>query len=327
VSFFIKRIVVLFISVLLIIWVVESPCVSSYIIAVKEETSYPVFQLENWKQPDERTLLYKKIQQEAVQKNIKPINARVDKVWKTIPGYNGRIVDINATFQKSLKQKDKKISWVYREITPDKNLDDLGANPIYRGNEQKKMVALMVNVAWGSEYLERILYIFKQENVKATFFLDGSWLAANSFLAKKIIQEGHEIGNHGYSHPLMTRITRDRIYQEIKKTQDLIHKILNVNSRYFAPPAGDFDQRVVDIALRLKMKTILWTLDTVDWKKSSLPKIMIKKVEKNSNPGTLILMHPTDRTVEALPQIIDSIKKKGMRLGTVSDVLSSKRVE
>jgi probable sporulation protein (polysaccharide deacetylase family) len=281
--------------------------------------------IANMKLSPEDQALLSKIKQEAQKKRVAPIDARVDRIWKAIPGLNGWEVDIEKTFAAS--KKSGKIKYVYRQVPPKVQLDQLGNYPIYRGNEQKKMVALMVNVAWGTEHLPKMLEIFQREHVKATFFLDGSWLKKHPDVAKKILQAGHEIGNHGYSHPLMSQVAPERVESEIAKTNQLIQEILGVKCKWFAPPAGDFNQRVIDIASQHQMNTVLWTTDTVDWRKSSTPSIMVQRVEKQVGPGHLVLMHPTDRTVEALPQIIALIKKKGLQLGTVGQVLSSERLE
>ena len=78
---------------------------------------------------------------------------------------------------------------------------DLDPQPIYRGNPEKPMVALLINVAWGNEYIPKILKTLNDHEAKATFFLDGSWGKKNPDLALMIYEEGHEIGNHAYSHP------------------------------------------------------------------------------------------------------------------------------
>ncbi|RAL26339.1 polysaccharide deacetylase family protein [Thermoflavimicrobium daqui] len=302
---------------------IQSDPVTAYVQAVKQDQSFPILK-EN-----DITKLRERIQQEAPSKYIAPIDARVDRIWKGIPGLNGREVDIEATIRKTLKQKKNKeqIQWVYKKLLPQKSLDDLGAVPIYRGNENKKAAALMINVAWGTEYLPQMLKILKQEQVTATFFLDGSWLKKHPEEAKKIVMAGHEIGNHAYSHPLLSRMTQGRIEREIAQTNQLIKQTLKLNSSLFAPPAGDFDQRVVDIAHQHKMRTILWTVDTVDWRKDSTPDKMVARIEKGVSSGSLILTHPTDRTVVALPQIIRSVKRKGIKWITVGSMLSSKRLE
>ncbi|SFJ23540.1 polysaccharide deacetylase family protein [Thermoflavimicrobium dichotomicum] len=302
---------------------VQSEPVTLYVNAVKSDQALPILADQ-----DERERLREQIKKEAPNHYLPPIDARVDRIWKAIPGLNGREVDIEATLDKTIKQKNKDtIQWVYKEIPPKITLDQLGAVPIYRGNDKKQAAAIMVNVAWGTEYLPAMLEIFEKEKVKATFFLDGSWLKKHPKEAKKIVASGHEIGNHAYSHPLLSTVSSDRIEQEIGKTSQLINQTLNIKSQWFAPPAGDFDQRVVDIAFKNQMKTVLWTVDTVDWRKDSTPARMVERIEKGIGPGSLILMHPTDRTVTALPQIVRLVKRKGIKLGTVGEVLSSKRME
>ena len=315
----ISRFFLVFFSILLIVYCIQSAPVTKYIEGVKEASSLPLNRL------DETIHIKKKIKEGAHKQNRPPINARIDPIWKAIPGYNGRVVDEAKTLQKTLQQNQKdSIQWVYREVKPTITLENLGAVPIYRGNPNKPAAALMVNVAWGTEYLPAMLEILKQEKIKATFFLDGSWLQKHPHEAKAIKDHGHEIGNHAFSHPLMSRLSAERIRQEIEKTEKYIGQILQVKSRWFAPPAGDYNQQVVDLAYQYQMKTILWTVDTVDWKKSTSPERMIQRVNDQLGNGSLLLTHPTDRTVKALPEMIRIGKRKGIKWGTVSEVLSSK---
>jgi probable sporulation protein (polysaccharide deacetylase family) len=262
-------------------------------------------------------LLAKKIDQP-------PINAKVDRVWKAIPGYNGLKVDIPKSFE--LSQKMGRVSvdtLVIHEIEPDVLLRDLPPSPIYRGNPKKPMISFMVNVAWGTEHVEEMLDLFEQQGVRVTFFLDGKWLKKHHDLAKKMITLGHEVGNHAYSHPDLRKMSVDRIQEEMIKTNELIEE-LGVKSVLFAPPSGAYDSRVVQIAHQLKMKTVLWTLDTVDWKDPPSETIVERIVPKLEN-GALILMHPTPSTVEALPSIIDGAHQKELMLGTVSQLISPHR--
>lgn len=313
----------LLITSLLIYWIRESSIISSYITAVKDRNEISVMQ-----PIDSNQQLYEKICREAQHFKIPPQDPRVDLIWKAaVPGYNGKQVDIEATYKKTLQQRSKKINWIYTDIVPNKSLENLGNLPIYRGHKNKKAVALMINVAWGTEHIKPMLEILKQKNAMATFFLAGSWLKENRDLAKKIKEAGHEIGNHAYNHPLMAQITSDRIANEIKRTEDIIFQTLRLRSKNFAPPAGSFDQRTVEIARRFNMKTVLWTVDTIDWKKSTSPELMLQRITKKIEAGNLVLMHPTDRTIKALPAIIDYIHKEHWQLLTVSDVLSSKRVD
>ncbi|SDC12592.1 probable sporulation protein, polysaccharide deacetylase family [Melghirimyces thermohalophilus] len=311
----------LILSFLLLVSAVYSPPVTAYVDSVKQGTAEPVIQ----------PLFEEEHIKDVIEKGARaryepPVDARVDPIWKAIPGYNGRKVDQEATYRRALRKQGGEIPWVYREVPPRVTLDQLGAQPIYRGNEQKPMAALMVNVAWGTEHLPGMLNILEQEGVPATFFLDGSWVKKHPEEAKMLLEKGYEVGNHAYSHPLMSQISRDRMQRELQKTEELIRE-LGGRSRFFAPPAGDFNQSVVKEAYRMGMKTVLWTVDTVDWRPSSSPQWMTERVRTNIDKGSLLLMHPTPRTVQALPQIIRTIEQKGLRLGTVGEVLSSKRID
>ncbi|WP_442600899.1 polysaccharide deacetylase family protein [Paenibacillus sp. KN14-4R] len=270
--------------------------------------------------------LKQQIHQEALNRRIAPIDARVDRVWKLIPGYNGLEVDEEQTFQLA-KSKGKldETSYVFREISPKVSLEALGAHPIYRGNPQKAMVSLMINVAWGNEFLDGMLETLAREKVKATFFFDGTWLSKNEELAKRIRDEGHEVSNHAYSHKNMSTLSRYQAEQEIVKTEQLIATKLGVTNKLFAPPSGDFDQETVEIAASLKLQTILWTLDTVDWKNPGKEAIL-NKISTRLEAGSTILMHPTVSSSGALERMIQIIKNKGLAIGTVSELISPKRV-
>jgi probable sporulation protein (polysaccharide deacetylase family) len=214
---------------------------------------------------------------------------------------------------------------VYREVRPKIGLEDLPLQPIYRGNPAKPMVALMINVAWGDEFLPSILDTLDAEKVKATFFLDGSWLARHEETARSILARGHELSNHAYSHPDMSRLGLDAQRRQIARTEELL-KRLGVRNRWFAPPSGAYDARTVQAAGDYGLRTVLWTLDTVDWRNPPASSV-VDKISRNIGPGQLILMHPTATTRDALAGMIRSIRARGYRLGTVSETLSPDRAE
>lgn len=274
----------------------------------------------------ERQRLLTTISAEAEKRKIAPVDARIDRVWKAIPGYNGLEVDVEKTLEAALLvPSSNTIRYVFKEVEPKIRLNDLGAYPVYRGNPNKKMISLMINVAWGNEYIESILKTLKRENVKATFFLDGSWLNKNADIAKRIQAAGHEMSNHAYTHPDMSKLNRQAQYNQISKTEALLKSTLNVNNKWFAPPSGSFNQATVQIAEEQGLKTVLWTIDTVDWMKPPADSI-VRKISAKLEPGALILMHPTSSTRDALSGIIATAKVKGFAIGTVSETLSSTRI-
>ncbi|MCZ8512318.1 polysaccharide deacetylase family protein [Paenibacillus filicis] len=275
---------------------------------------------------DNRAKLREQIQAEAVKRRIAPVDAKLDRIWKAIPGYNGLEVDV----EQSLLQNEQQMfpnppKLVFREIPPKVTLDQLGSQPVYKGNPNKPMAALMINVAWGDEYIPGMLEVLRKHGVHATFFFDGSWLKKNIETARIIQKEGHELSNHAYSHKNMSQLSRSQATEEIAKTEALLQNELGVRNTLFAPPSGDFNQATVDIAYGMKLRTVLWTLDTVDWMKPE-PSSVVRKIASRVEPGTLVLMHPTSSSSQALDGMIRAIKNKKLQLGTVSEVLSEKRV-
>lgn len=281
---------------------------------------------ENTMPAANRNPLYLKISNEADKFERKPQDARIDQIWKAIPGYNGIKVNVEKSYQKMKKKGsfDKDLL-VYDQIKPNVHLNDLGSAPIYKGNPDKPMATFLINVAWGNEYLEQMLPVLKKHQVKATFFLEGKWTKNNSELAKWIVKDGHEIGNHSYNHPDMSKLTKDRITEQLTSTNNQIKETLGVTVKWFAPPSGSYRQDVVDIASSLGMGTIMWTVDTIDWRKPA-PNVLINRVISKVHNGAMILMHPTSSTSRSLESLIIHLKEKGYSLGTVTELMDEKRI-
>ena len=258
---------------------------------------------------------------------IAPQNAMIDKIWKATPGYNGRQVDIEASYNnmKKLKEFDQKYL-EFKEVSPSVHLEDLSPAPIYRGHPNKKMVGLTINVAWGNEYLPRILEILKKHDVKATFFLEGRWVKENLRFAKMIVDAKQEVGNHSYTHPNMKTLSSDEIRDQLQKTNRMIEVATNQKVRWFAPPSGSFRDEVVKIADDFQMGTIMWTVDTIDWKRPE-PDVLLQRVMRKIHPGAIVLMHPTSSTAEALDTMIKKLKEQGYKVGNITELLDEKRVD
>jgi probable sporulation protein (polysaccharide deacetylase family) len=256
-----------------------------------------------------------------------PVDAVVDRVWHAIPGYNGVELDVERTYEAMrLLPEGAPIRPVLREVEPRIGLDDLGPHPIYRGNPKKRMAAIMINVAWGNEHLPPMLGTLKEKNVRATFFFDGSWLEKNEALARLVAEGGHELSNHAYSHPDMAKLGSSEQYRQIARTEALLKEKLGVtDNKWFAPPSGSYNATTVRTAARLGLKTVLWTVDTVDWR-SPPPERIVAKIRRDAGPGSLILMHPTESAKAALADLIDALRSKGLEPGTVSETLSTDRV-
>ena len=191
----------------------------------------------------------------------------------------------------------------------------------YQGTKDEKVIAFACNVDWGNEYIGEMLKIFKDNNIKITFFPTGKWAENNKELLELIYEEGHEIGNHGYSHLDYNTLSYDRNYEEIEKAHKIIKDIIEEEPKYFAPPSGGYNDYTIEAAKDLNYKVILWSIDTIDWRKDSVKDVIVKRVKDKIHNSAIILMHPTKETNKALPEIIDYLFKKEYKIGTISDVI------
>lgn len=298
---------------------VQNPYTSNYIESLKNTSSTTVSKSSNE--------LLEEIKEKASEYEEKPQDAQIHKVWKAMPGYNGLKVDVEKSYEKMSKEgKFNSDKLVFKEVTPETTLNDLPAAPIYRGHPEKPMIGFLVNVAWGNEYIPEMLKTMKKHGVKSTFFLEGRWAKKNPELTKMIVDAGHEIGNHSYTHPDLKTASRELIRKELVETNKVIEAVAGVEPIWFAPPSGSYRDEVVQIASELNLKTVLWTVDTIDWKHPE-PNEMVKRVVGKVHPGALILMHPTSSTANGMESLIKNIKDKGYHLGELSDVLSENRVK
>ncbi|MCT4564111.1 MAG: polysaccharide deacetylase family protein [Maledivibacter sp.] len=185
----------------------------------------------------------------------------------------------------------------------------------------KEYIAFTCNVDWGTEFIQPMLDIFEEHDVRITFFVSGRWAKNNPDVLKKIKEKGHEIGNHGYGHRMHSKISVEDNRREIESTHNIVKDILGDNMIYFAPPAGDFSDTTLKVARELGYRTILWNIDTIDWRKDSTCDKITSRVLKKPLKGSIVLMHPKKETVKALDYLIEAIKEKNIKVGTVSDVL------
>ena len=195
-------------------------------------------------------------------------------------------------------------------------------NVIYNGNTEKNNVCFMFNVYWGTEYINDILDVLDFYEVKTTFFVGGSWAAKNIETLKEIYTRGHEIANHGYNHKDQNKLTKQQNIDEIMMTHKLIQANLGIEMNLFAPPSGAIDNELVDTALELNYKTIMWTHDTIDWRDKNAETVFNRATSNLSN-GDLILMHPTEHTLSALSNILSFATNNGYLATTVTQTLST----
>ena len=232
----------------------------------------------------------------------------------------GQVVDVQSTVKALLTAPpNSSLQLITIEVLP--SITSTHFKPHYRGPTTEPKVALMINVDWGDEFIGPMLDVFSHFYVSATWFPTGRWVLRQPDLAREIAAQGHEIGNHGGWHGMASEMSRSEVARLIQEGEDAILLTTGQKPQVFAPPAGDFNQQTVAVAAELGYKTVLWTIDTVDWQRPA-PTVIIDRVLSKLSNGALVLMHPTQPTLEALPVILDHLANRGFVCVTVGELLA-----
>jgi len=195
--------------------------------------------------------------------------------------------------------------------------------PVYEIKTEKKVVALTFDISWGNNTPIPVIDILKNNGVKSTFFLSGPWVKQYPDVPKRIKEDGHEIGSHGYRHINLSNLSKAEIKDEIMKAHSNIKEITGVDATLIRTPNGDFNDQVIEAIHESKYEAVQWSTDSLDWMNPGVNSI-IDRVTKKVHPGDIILMHASDtckQTTEALPVIIKNLKAQGYEFVTVSELL------
>lgn len=189
---------------------------------------------------------------------------------------------------------------------------------------EKKVVALTFDHSWGNTFTPSILDTLQKNNIKATFFIMGPWAQKYPEVAKRIAADGHEIASHGYRHQNYGDMTKEWVKEDIEKSHALIKEITGVDAKLIRPPNGHYSKQSLKVAEDLGYQTIIWSIDSLDWKNPGRD-VIVERVVKRLKPGGIILMHASDtpvQTAEALPILLEKIKAQGYEVVTVGQLLS-----
>lgn len=199
----------------------------------------------------------------------------------------------------------------------------INTHVIWAGNKQDKNIALTFDDGPNPKYTPQVLKILQQNEIRATFFLIGQRAQKYPELVKQINLAGHEIGNHTYSHVMLTKIKSTKIKQEVEKTRDIVYGVTGQNTYLFRPPWGVFDGRsLAELAMR-KFDAVLWSVDSRDWSRPGVA-VIKKNILSTVRNGSIILCHDDhDQIVAALPDIIKNLKEQGYQFVTVPELMAS----
>lgn len=215
----------------------------------------------------------------------------------------------------------------YNQSTINSNLNFRGM-VYYSGDKNIKQAALTFDDGPDNIYTPKILDILKENNIKATFFIVGTRAQANPQMVKRILDEGHAIGNHSWSHPELDKLSPDKVKYEIKKTDDILETMIGFHPSIVRPPYGEADKKVVEEVASMGFKIVDWSVDTRDWAGTS-PKLIMDCVKLELKPGAIILQHcaggkkgKLENTVTALPEIIRYLKSEGYSFARIPELLN-----
>lgn len=201
--------------------------------------------------------------------------------------------------------------------------------PVYEVETNKKIVALTFDISWGNTTPMPVIDILEKNNIKCTFFLSGPWVKQYPEVVKRIKQNGHEIGSHGYKHINLSTLSKAEIKDEVMKAHKNIKEVSGVNARLIRTPNGDYNDTVIEAIHEVNYEAIQWGTDSLDWMNPGVTTI-IERVTKRVHPGDIILMHASDtckQTPDALPSVIKSLKDQGYKFVTVSELLKENKAK
>ena len=186
----------------------------------------------------------------------------------------------------------------------------------------KKLIALTFDDGPG-EYTERLLDILSQYNAKATFFVLGNCIDNKESILERMINEGHEIGNHTFSHRPLTYMTDDEIMAEITDTTEKISSACGTSPSFVRAPYGDINEKVQNIGKSLNVAFAGWALDTVDWNTKDSDAVCASIVNEAAE-GDIVLCHdPHKSTVDAIEKALPLLIENGFQSVTLSELLTS----
>ncbi|HHZ03178.1 MAG TPA: delta-lactam-biosynthetic de-N-acetylase [Tissierellia bacterium] len=189
-------------------------------------------------------------------------------------------------------------------------------NAYYVGDTKEKCIYLTFDAGFENGNTAGILDTLKKHDVKAAFFLVGNYLEKEPELVRRMVEEGHIVGNHTYNHPDMSAISDlESFKKELSTLEELYKEITGEEMpKYYRPPQGKFNEENLKMAKELGYKTIFWSLAYVDWYTNDQPskEYAFSKLIPRIHPGAIVLLHSTSDTNE---QILDELISKWKDLG------------
>ncbi|AIQ58962.1 polysaccharide deacetylase family protein [Paenibacillus borealis] len=188
---------------------------------------------------------------------------------------------------------------------------------------RRKIIALTFDDVPDPRFTPQLLDVLHKYNVKATFFVVGSRAEKHPGLVARILREGHAIGNHSYNHPEFSKLSMNEFRTQIVRTENIIQVLAGYKPRLIRPPYGDISEQQLKWAKSHGYKLVNWNVDSLDWR--GLSKTQVRNnILSRAGKGAIILQHggggrgsDLKGTVQALPEVISIMRKRGYSFVTV----------
>lgn len=169
----------------------------------------------------------------------------------------------------------------------------------------------------------KLLEMAAERHIKLTFFVLGECVVQNPDVLRREVAEGHEIGNHSWSHPNLARLSDEGLRTQLQRTEDMIGKTAGIKPKLMRPPYGELTKRQRILANHeFGYRVILWDVDPLDWKRPGSD-VVAQRIIAGARPGSIILSHDIHPpTIAAMPQVFDALLTKGFKFVTVSELLA-----
>jgi len=172
--------------------------------------------------------------------------------------------------------------------------------------------------------IEKILDSLASHNAKGAFFVLGNLIEKNGDLVKRMVDEGHLVCNHTFSHKNMTNSSQNEYRKELERLEEAYRKLTGKEiSKFYRPPEGKFNLNTLKYAKELGYKTVFWSFAYADWDNNKQPskESAMKKILSNTHNGGIILLHPTSSTnADIMDDLLTTWENLGYRFGTLDEI-------
>lgn len=193
----------------------------------------------------------------------------------------------------------------------------------YLGNTAEKIMYLTFDEGYENGYTAKILDVLKKTGTPAAFFVTGPYLKNEGDLIKRMVEEGHIVGNHTVNHPSMPDVSNDELAKELSNLNDEFNKLTNQNMKFMRPPKGEFSERTLDLTQKMGYKSVFWSIAYADWNTNSQKgaDYAVQQVTKQFHNGAIILLHAvSEDNANALEKIINIAKEQGYTFKSLEDL-------